>query len=159
MKSKVKLSSYSLILTLLTLGLFIICIMLSFKHGERFGVGMLILLFILFLLACLYSPLSVSADEESVTVKSPLLRHRLPVSEIQSIDLYQPTMGARRLLGSGGFFGYWGFFSEKDLGKYIAYYGKASDCFLITMNNGRKYVLGCQNPGEMVNYIQSNLSL
>ena len=51
--------------------------------------------------------------------------------------------------------GYWGLFREGDVGRYMAYYGKASDCFMIRMKNGDKYVLGCKNPGEMVEYIKS----
>ncbi len=54
--------------------------------------------------------------------------------------------------------GYWGWFSERDLGKYFAYYGKASDCFLVTMKDGRKYMLGCQNPAEMVDAINARLT-
>ena len=50
-------------------------------------------------------------------------------------------MGARRLFGSGGFFGYWGIFKEGDVGRYAAYFGKASDCFLVRMKNGDKYVV------------------
>ncbi|WP_300877569.1 PH domain-containing protein [uncultured Duncaniella sp.] len=67
-------------------------------------------------------------------------------------------MAEKRICGSGGFMGYWGWFSERDLGKYFAYYGKASDCFLVTMKDGRKYMLGCQNPAEMVDAINARLT-
>ncbi|MCM1349257.1 MAG: hypothetical protein NC338_07590 [Firmicutes bacterium] len=48
-------------------------------------------------------------------------------------------------------------FKEADVGRYYAFYGKASDCFLIRMKNGDKYVLGCENPGAMVDYIKSTM--
>lgn len=66
-------------------------------------------------------------------------------------------MGERRIIGSGGWFGYYGRFSDREIGKYFAYYGKASDCFLVTLNDGRQYVLGCKNPGAMVEAISSRL--
>lgn len=66
-------------------------------------------------------------------------------------------MGALRICGSGGFFGYWGWFKERDLGKYFAYYGKSSDCFLVTLKSGNKYMLGCTEPEEMVDFINKNL--
>ena len=53
--------------------------------------------------------------------------------------------------------GYWDRFREKGLGKYFAYYGKASDCFLVTLRDGRKYKLGCDDAGEMVSAINSRL--
>ncbi len=66
-------------------------------------------------------------------------------------------MGTRRIAGSGGFMGYWGWFREGDIGKYFAYYGKASDCFLVTLRNGRRYMLGCNDAPEMVAAIQKEL--
>ena len=72
---------------------------------------------------------------------------------VENVDLFQPTMGTYRLFGSGGFMGYWGLFREGGIGRYAAYYGKASDCFLVKLRNGDKYVLGCTNPSGMVAYI------
>lgn len=63
--------------------------------------------------------------------------------DIAEVKLCQPTMGAIRICGSGGFFGWYGWFREGDIGKYFAYYGKSSDCFLVTLKDGRKYMLGC----------------
>ena len=79
----------------------------------------------------------------------------LSYSEIESVRLCPPTMGEKRLFGSGGFLGYWGWFSERDLGRYFAYYGKASDCFLVRMRDGRQYMIGCEDAPKMVDYINS----
>ena len=67
-------------------------------------------------------------------------------------------MGAMRLFGSGGWFGYYGWFSERDLGKYFAYYGKSSDCFLVRLKDGRQYMLGCNDAQEVVKYIEARIS-
>lgn len=77
--------------------------------------------------------------------------------DIDNVELFQPTMGAIRIFASGGFMGYWGMFREGDIGRYYAFYGKASDCFLIRMKNGDKYVLGCDNPSHMVAFIRSQI--
>ncbi len=66
------------------------------------------------------------ADNESFE------HQQAPENQINSIDrdcdvkLCAPTMGKKRICGSGGWFGWYGWFSEKDFGKYFAYYGKAS---------------------------------
>ena len=76
---------------------------------------------------------------------------------VESVELFMPTMGAIRIFASGGFMGYWGIFREGDIGRYYGFYGKASDCFLVRMKNGDKYVLGCENPKIMVDYINANI--
>ena len=81
------------------------------------------------------------------------------MADVKSVRLCPPTMGAIRIFGSGGFLGYWGWFKERDLGKYFAYYGRSSDCFLVELKDGRKYMLGCKNPQKMVEYINSMINL
>lgn len=76
---------------------------------------------------------------------------------VKSAELFQPTMGSIRICASGGYMGYWGIFREGDIGQYTAFYGKASDCFLIRLKNGDKYVLGCEAPASMVDYIKSQI--
>ncbi len=39
------------------------------------------------------------------------------------------------------------------------FFGKASDCFLVKMKIGDKYVLGCDNPQKIVDYIESQKSI
>lgn len=80
------------------------------------------------------------------------------MDEISSVEQMQPTMGARRLLGSGGYMGYWGLYRDGELGNYTAYYGRGSDCFLIRMKNGDKFLLGCDTPKEMTDFISERIS-
>ncbi|MDE6272144.1 MAG: PH domain-containing protein [Muribaculaceae bacterium] len=84
-------------------------------------------------------------------------RKKIQMRNVESVQLFQPTMGAIRIFGSGGFMGYWGIFREGDIGRYYGFYGKASDCFLIRMKNGDKYVIGCAQPGKMADYIRSQI--
>ncbi len=67
-------------------------------------------------------------------------------------------MLGRRIFGSDGWFGYWGWYRDKSLGKYFAYYGNETDCFSVRLNNGKQYVLGSDNPDAIVNYIKSEQS-
>ena len=157
MESKVKLSTYSLLLTFILTGVLIAAVaFFLWNHEEKGIIGAVILFFIL-ISGWLYGPVTIAADEKSVTIKSVLRKQRLNISNIKSVELFQPTMGSIRIFGSGGYMGYWGIFREGDIGRYAAYYGKASDCFLVRMKNGDKYVLGCEQPEEMVNFIDSKI--
>lgn len=68
-------------------------------------------------------------------------------------------MLGRRVFGNDGWFGYWGWFKERDLGKYFAYYGRSSDCFLIILKDGRRYVIGCDNSADVIDFILRRLSV
>ena len=156
MKSNVKLSKYAFILTIIINIVLILCCVFMFQETPGFWIVLSILL-VLLIFGLLYGPTQIVANPEYVILKSYLRKHKILVRNIESVELFQPTMGAIRLCASGGYFGYWGIFREGDIGRYAGYYGKSSDCFLIKMKNGDKYVLGCKNPEEMVEYIQSQI--
>lgn len=142
MKSRVNLSSTSSILTILVIGLLVLgCVA---TYGTTKFPILLIITLILLVFSMFYAPLSISADEKEVNIHSPFKIHSIPMRRVVGCELFRPTMGAIRVCGSGGFMGYWGIFREGDVGRYMAYYGKGSDCFLIRLDNGDKYVLGCK---------------
>ena len=156
MESKVQLSKYAFNLTLIINVVLIGCCVAMFNETPGFWIVLGILILLLFL-GFLNGPTQIIANPDYVIVKTYLRKRKILVRNIESVELFQPTMGSIRLLGSGGYCGYWGIFREGDIGRYAGYYGKSSECFLIRMKNGDKYVLGCQNPEEMVEYIQSQI--
>ena len=159
MESKVIFSSYVILTTvIITLGLSGTSA-LYFIHQQYTGGFILIaMLLVIIGFALVYAPLSVRTDQNSVRVKSMLRIFKIRFEDIESITLFQPTMGALRICASVGYMGYWGLFREGDVGNYIAYYGKSSDCFLIILRNHDKYVLGCSNPQRMVETIKENIN-
>lgn len=104
-----------------------------------------------------FTPMSLSLSGENLSIHRSLKIKDIPLSEISAVKLQSPSKSALRIFGSGGFFGYWGWFAEPGIGKYFAYYGKPSDCFLVTQKNGKKYMLGCKDATEMVAAIQEKL--
>ena len=154
MKSKVALSRFSTILTvILILALFIGCI--ATVHDKPKFFILLSVYLILMVFALLFGTVYIKVGSDNIIMGSVLKKRKILTSNIESVELFQPTMGAIRICGSGGFMGYWGMFKEGDTGKYYAFYGKASDCFLVRMKNGDKYVLGCEKPSAIVDYINS----
>lgn len=155
MKSRVYFSTTSSVLTILVIGLLVLGCFAT--YGSDKFILLLIVTLILLGFAMFYAPLSISTNDKEVNINSAFKIHTIPMRRIKSCELFQPTMGALRVCGSGGFMGYWGIFREGDVGRYMAYYGKGSDCFIIHLDNGDKYVLGCKNPREMVDYINSQI--
>lgn len=159
MKKRVELSNYCLIISVLIIVLIWGTFVYALKQpGHDLAVGILAgVMMLLFLATLFFMPLSISLDGNSLNVNRPLKVKSISLSEIADVRVCPPTMGAIRICGSGGWFGWYGWFREGDLGKYFAYYGKASDCFLVTLKDGKKYMLGCKDAPEMVAAIRDRL--
>ena len=155
MKQTVKLSTFSITLSALSL---IVLLVSAYYCRDNWGLYLIgALIIALMMLTLFYMPMSTTCSADELLIQRSLRIKSIPLSDIQSVKLCPPTMAEHRLCGSGGWFGYWGWFSEPSIGKYFAYYGKACDCFLVTLKNGKRYKLGCQNPSDMVDYINSQI--
>lgn len=158
MKLQVKFSTYSFIITIaIILALSVIMIHELNSNREIHAYFVAGILVVLCFTSLLYAPMSMSADNVNFYINRSLRIKTIPISDIKSVSLCPPTMSERRICGSGGWFGYWGWFREPSIGKYFAYYGKASDCFLIRLKDGRQYMLGCENPELMVDYLRDKI--
>lgn len=156
MKSKITFSRFAATLTVIILGaLFVGCI--ATIH-EKIAFFILLAIYLLLItISLFYGAAYIKADTDNIILGSILKSKKILMRDVESVALFQPTMGAIRIFASGGFMGYWGIFREGDIGRYYAFYGKASDCFLVRMKNGDKYVLGCDNPNKMVDYINPHI--
>ena len=106
-----------------------------------------------------YAPVSIELTDDALIVHRLLARKVIPVADIRrSASLHYPS-GPIRTCGCSGFFGNWGYFTERGIGSYFAYYGDPADCFLVKLANGRKYMLGCRNAADFVAAIDSRISL
>lgn len=158
MKSKVEFSTTSILISTLVILLFAaILFFFIYRHDAFLICFQTAFIAVMAIGALWYSPMYISVDNDALSIHRSLRIKDIPLNEIASIRLCPPTMGEQRICGSGGFFGYWGWFGERDLGRYFAYYGKASDCFFVTLKNGRKYMLGCSDPDAVVAAIEAKI--
>lgn len=137
--------------------LFIGCI--ATVHEKPAFFTLLAIYLVLLISALFYGAAYIKADSNNIVLGSIFRCKKIPIRNVVSVEIFQPTMGAIRICGSGGFMGYWGIFREGDIGRYYGFYGKSSNCFLVRMKNGDKYVLGCDEPVKMVDYIKSQIGI
>lgn len=159
-KKRVERSVYCWLITALSVALMCGIFVYVLKQTDNLPAIWILGTFIvfLFLSTLFYMPLSVSLDKDNLNIIRPIRVGYISLSEIRDVRLCPPTVGAKTIFGSGGWFGWYGWFSERDTGRYFAYYGKASDCFIVTLENGQKYMLGCKDAAEMVEAIKERLS-
>lgn len=137
------------------------CMLLGYfsRHGEMpVFVVLAIVLGIWLMLALYYSPRAIEVSDEAVSVRRLFAERNLAYADIANVELCTPLVSERRIFGSAGFLGYWGWYKDAVVGKYFAYYGKTTECFLVTMKSGRKYMLGCEKTEEVVEYIRQRIS-
>lgn len=157
MKAKVVYSKSSWILTII-LTVALAAGLVSTIHEPIGFFSILFIVICIYPVALFYAPVSISADADEITVHSPLKKRSIAMSEVVSVENnYKPLPGTIRICASGGFLGYWGKFRDSVTGVYIGYWGNGNDCFLITLANGQKYLLGCKNSGEMAGYIKQHI--
>lgn len=157
MKSIISYSRFATILTTIIIVALYVGLILTIKEAPAFF-SILFIYIILTICVFFYGAAYIKATPENIIMGSLLRSKKILMRNVESVELFKPTMGAIRIFASGGFMGFWGIFKEGDIGRYYAFYGKASDCFLVRMKNGDKYVLGCKNPDAMVAYIRSQIN-
>lgn len=105
MKKKVVLSAYCWVVSVLCL--VVLLGMFFWQHSEpNVGWPVWVLLGVVIfmcLTALLYAPVSISLDDDKLTLHTSMLRKSIPVAQIASVTLCPPTMAEGRVIGSGGF--------------------------------------------------------
>ena len=157
MKQKVKFSHLAIILTVIVLTLFIMGI-ISLRDDTDKLIPFCIIVVGVTLFGLYYCPTSVEATSDGVKLSRLMSTPKMfKYCDIEKIDTCYPSAGGLRLCGSGGYFGYWGWFSDIMIGTYFGYYGSRANCFMIKLKNGKQYVLGCDNPENIVDYIKTKI--
>lgn len=109
-KKRVELSSYCWIISALSTALMCGVFIYALKQPDNeWAVCILgVAIVLLFLFTLCYMPLSISLDNESLNINRPLKIKSIPLTEIAEVKLCAPTMGTKRICGSGGWFGWYG---------------------------------------------------
>ena len=160
MKKRVDISTWGAIFTILAVGSVTCTCILQFKRTEVEAWVWVLLGFIILwgFLTLFFSPMYVRLTDNSLNVETSLRVKSFPLDEIVAVKICPPTMAEKRMLGSRCTFGYWGWFREPSIGKYFAYYGKASQTFLIRLKSGKQYMLGCRDSREMAEALADQLN-
>ena len=149
MKSKVKFSAFCIGITSIVIIAVIVGIIVSLDNIKD-AVILFAVLVGMILSSLFYCPISIEADSDNLKIHRVLKTKSFDYNRIAHLDRCYPSGGGLRLCGSGGFMGYWVYFSDIVIGTYFGYYGTHTQCILIRLTDGKQYVVSCQNPDEMV---------
>lgn len=127
----------------------------SSASGWTWGWIILGILFFWWILTLCFAPLDVYADDDEVRIRRPFKTKRISMDEIQSAEPFDASNSSAKAFKSSPVraFGKWGQYRDDKIGDYYAYYGKPDNTVLITLKNGKKYVVGGSNAQELADYI------
>lgn len=87
-----------------------------------------------------YTPSSVSADDDYVGVSRPFRSERYRISDIKSVEPLDENN------------------YSKAENKGVRFYGKYKNPVLITLKDGRRFIIGSDDSRQLIDYINSRLS-
>ncbi len=157
MKNRVKFSKLTKILTAGVLIIFLVGFFTNLPEKELVFYSIIVGGAVLS--GLYYCPISVEADDSQIVLNRLMSKSKkFLYDDIVRIETCYPSAGGIRLCGSGGFFGYWGHFHDIMYGNYFGYYGSRDCCFFMELTDGRKYIIGCENQVEFVDFVKSQIS-
>lgn len=129
--------------------------MYAILFGSRidwwyFKVPVTLILVIAITVCCYMAPLSLNLSDSRLKINrvgKPIL---IPYDQIKDTDGFVFKKMTVRVLGSGGFFGFTGKFSNDELGIFTAYVGDTSKTFYVKTKKGKIYALSCEQPDAVV---------
>jgi len=120
----------------------------SFSEGFEFtSLIVVVVLLPVFAITWALHPQDYTVNEQGITIKRPYKSILIASNDIKGIEALTPAdlKYSMRLFGSGGFFGYFGLFTNQKLGRYHIYAGNRVNPVLI-LTEKKKYVLTPTDP-------------
>jgi len=155
-KQKSKWATRSIACTILVTALFLSLGYYFFvSDKEALGACLFLGLATMCFSALCFYPMEVKVGNGKLAIAFSLRNKSIPLEKITRAEPYQVTMNFVRIFGSGAFFGWWGWFRNQELGRFMVYATELDHVFLIELKNGKKYVISCSDPKAMCDAISS----
>ncbi|MDE6485112.1 MAG: PH domain-containing protein [Duncaniella sp.] len=128
------------------------------RHGDMFYIWLLGgLLAIMLVLMLFFAPVSVSVTDRGIKLKSLLNCKNIPFDKIIKVKEFIPSATAKSPFGSRDWLGSWGWFKDNRIGRYRAFYGKPDECFLVTLSDGKMFLIGCEDHAAVADAIREKM--
>ena len=103
------------------------------------------------------APISVRLTPQYFELRKLVGRIRIEYTAITHVVRYKPSFWDMRVFGSGGFFGYIGFFQGNEIGRYSGFFADKNQAFLIRTKRGKLYVFSTEAPDRTVEELKKRI--
>ncbi len=161
MKKKVRYNAMSIIVPILSIAVLAgFACLRSMRRGDPFFLWFLAGLVIFMIILMLFlAPVSVSLTDKEIKLNSLLGSKKIPFDKIISVKPFIPSSTVKSRLGSRNWLGTWGWFKDNRIGSYRAFYGVDDGCFLVTLSNGKMFLIGCEDSDQVMDAIIGKCNL
>lgn len=151
---------------LLTLGFFAVCVITFLLGYSRQGETPLAawyiamgLLALVALMGMAFHPRYIELDSDRLILHRTVGTVAMHYDDITAAQIVLlPPGGDVPLFALRGIFGNIGLFYNRNIGRYRAYMASDSESVLVSLKDGRKYLLGCENPAELIKMLEDKLT-
>lgn len=114
---------------------------IAFRINNIYFYSIPIILLFVFFITFLYTPIKFGFDEKALYIKQIKGITEIPFTSIKKVTSFETNnlSNTFRVFGSGGVFGYLGFFKNKELGIFIMYATSKSDLICIETSSKKLY--------------------
>lgn len=105
MRAKIRYSRFALVLTAIIFVLFFVGCIATVNEEPAFFF-LLGIYFLLFLCTLFFAPAYIEVNDRNIVLGCILRNKKIPLKDVESVEVFQPTMGTIRLCTSGGFMVY-----------------------------------------------------
>lgn len=122
-----------------------------------------ILMVFLFLLPMLFWPIRLKVSDDEIKIFRPVGPVKVPFADVKSVSFIED--GEQffdkliRTFGSGGVYGYWGWYKHEKHGKVRMFVTDMKHCFLVKLKNGKMFVVSSTKRQEIVKFIGENIEI
>ncbi len=102
------------------------------------------------------APTGYTLDDNAVHIERRCGAVTLPLSAIREVRELPPQVTFMRIGGSGGWYGYYGEFKNRELGQ-VTMYATRSDGMVLLATDGRNYVITPASPAAFVADLEARL--
>lgn len=137
---------------------FLIYINKNSNYNNLINIMLIVPFVLTIMLGVLFMPYSLNVNEENVKIVKLSGPLRLRMSDIQHVAALTSNdiSGAIRTFGSGGFFGYIGYFKNDKIGNFIMFATEMKNLVIIKTNN-KTYVVSCSCRDLLIDKIQKQI--
>lgn len=122
--------------------------------ATKLTLGILVVIATALSLCGLYNyPLSTTVDIDTLCINYMIHTRRIPMSDIESVSIYDGAKRFTPIIGSYGFFGWWGLYKNPALGTFKITASNLEELVVIKLKNGKKLIFSCNDSKEMTNQI------
>jgi hypothetical protein len=125
-------------------------LMVGGTAGEMaFKLSGLFLIIVILLVAFAFAPKELVIGNDKLILVRRVGKRVIPLDQIRAVSRYEAGKDIR-LFASGGYFGYYGYFTNAAYGRYEAFVGSLKQAFAVTLESGKVVVLSCADAQKFI---------